>query len=70
MTDPPGQDAGMKNERGHPARRQLNLGLTVAVPPGVRPPRRPCPPERAAWWFDQMRWVVEQGVDFRAPGVR
>ena len=27
---------------------------------------RPCGRERAAWWFDQMRRIVETGADFRA----
>jgi hypothetical protein len=26
---------------------------------------RPCGRERAAWWFDQMRRIVETGADFR-----
>ena len=27
---------------------------------------RPCGRERAAWWFDQMRRIVDTGADFRA----
>jgi hypothetical protein len=46
------------------------LPLDMPMPPQRRAPRRvrnfrPCGRERAAWWFDQMRRIVETGADFR-----
>lgn len=31
---------------------------------------RPCGRARAAWWFDEMRRVVDQGRDYPVTGVR
>jgi hypothetical protein len=44
--------------------------LDIPSNPIRRSPRRnrsfrPCGRERAAWWFDQMRRIVETGADFR-----
>jgi hypothetical protein len=47
----------------------LPLDLPAAPARRVhRRPRtfRPCGRERAAWWFDQMRQIVDSGGDFRA----
>ena len=46
------------------------LPLDIPSNPIRRSPRRtrafrPCGRERAAWWFDQMRRIVETGADFR-----
>ena len=32
-------------------------------------PARACGRDRAAWWFDQMRRVVDEGRDFPVGGV-
>ncbi|MSU84693.1 MAG: hypothetical protein EXS21_06205 [Pedosphaera sp.] len=47
------------------------LPLETPVMPVRRAPRRvrsfrPCGRERADWWFDQMRRIVETGADFCA----
>ena len=47
------------------------LPLETSVMPLRRAPRRvrnfrPCGRERADWWFDQMRRIVETGADFCA----
>ena len=47
------------------------LPLEIPAIPLRRAPRRvrsfrPCGRERAAWWFDQMRRIVETGADFCA----
>lgn len=47
------------------------LPLEIPAMPARRIPRRtrpfrPCGRERAAWWFDQMRRIVDSGADFRA----
>ena len=51
----------------------MNAWLPLEIPstPVRRAPRRvrnfrPCGRERAAWWFDQMRRIVDTGADFCA----
>ena len=77
MSDPICKDVGMKNElpftQPAPARREIRpaqLDFTLPTPPTTSSRRtsrrqRPCSNERAAWWFDQMRRIVETGADFR-----
>jgi hypothetical protein len=61
----------------HSALNKTNATMTAWLPleipsiPVRRTPRRsrnvrPCGRERAAWWFDQMRRIVETGADFCA----
>ena len=76
MSDPPAKNGGMEYELPLPATApakpatgstQLDLSLPTA---GRRTARRqrPCSRERAAWWFAQMRRVVEEGREVRATG--
>jgi hypothetical protein len=61
----------------HNALTKTNATMTAWLPleipstPVRRAPRRvrnfrPCGRERAAWWFDQMRRIVDTGADFCA----
>jgi hypothetical protein len=68
MSDPPGHLAPVKSDERAPRRQQILLTLPVQPAPAPRQPR-PCNRERADWWFRQMRRVVDQGLDYRAPGV-
>ncbi len=55
---------------GERAAKRQQLQLTMPVPPPPAPRHsRPCNRQRADWWFRQMRRVVEEGLDYRAPGV-
>ena len=58
----------MKTEGRTPKRQQLQLAIPVPQAAAARP-NRPCTRQRADWWFRQMRRVVEEGLDYRAPGV-
>ena len=72
MSDPSGKCVRMKNAiRVRRGEQQLAFPLPE-MPLVARPKRpiRPCTRARASWWFDQMRRVVDEGLDFRAPGVR
>ena len=80
MSHPIGQDVGMKNElpftQPAPSGReirpaQLDFTLPFLPASGRRTSRRqrPCSSERAAWWFDQMRRVVDEGRDVEVTGV-
>ncbi len=79
MSDPIGEDVGMKNEMplAEPAapRREIRpaqLDFTLPAPTPVRRTsrrQRPCSNERAAWWFAQMRRVVDEGRDVEVTGV-
>lgn len=61
---------GMKRELNE-AEQQLALVLPLPAT-SMRPKRaaRPCTRARARWWFDEMRRIVDEGLDFRATGVR
>ncbi|HTH46172.1 MAG TPA: hypothetical protein VMB21_01545 [Candidatus Limnocylindria bacterium] len=63
-----------------PARREIRpaqLDFTLPASPTATTPtsrrtsrrQRPCSNERAAWWFDQMRRVVDEGRDVEVTGV-
>ncbi len=72
MSNPVNEDRLMKNQMPAPLSEQQ---LAFPLPECARPARikramRPCSRARASWWFDQMRRVVDEGLDFRAPGVR
>ncbi len=68
MSDPTCEDAGMKQDVRAGRKQQLQFPLPTPRVPGTRP-ARPCSRERADWWFRQMRRVVEEGIDYRSPGV-
>jgi hypothetical protein len=43
--------------------------LALPLPrPTLRRMGKPCPKERAAWWFDQMRKVVQEELVYEIPG--
>lgn len=54
--------------RAKPTAEQLPLALPRSRATQRRS-AKPCSRERANWWFAQMRRVVEQELDFEAPGV-
>ena len=70
MTDPFREGFRMKREIAN-AEAQLAL---ILPPPSFngRAKRiaRPCSQARARWWFDEMRRVVDAGLEVRATGVR
>ena len=68
MSDPMRQPARMKTDERAPQRQQLNFALPAPPPVAPRQPR-PCTRARADWWLRQMRRVVDEGLDYRAPGV-
>lgn len=70
MSDPILKARAMKRELPE-AEQQLALILPLPTT-AIRRKRlvRPCTRARARWWFDEMRRVVDQGLDFRATGVR
>lgn len=47
--------------------RQLDFDLPE-LPPRRQRIARTCSQERAAWWFDLMRRVVDEGIDFPETG--
>lgn len=69
MSDPVGHPVRMKNDVRTVRRDQLQLALPAAARPAAARPPRPCQRHRADWWFRQMRRVIDEGIDFRAPGV-
>lgn len=85
MSESTGKTAGMKNEatlsgpgavrrssRRRPTEAQLDFTLpaeTAAPRRSVAPGARPCSRERARWWFNQMRQVVEEGRTVEVAGV-
>ena len=82
MSDPLGQTGGMKNELSPSAAlqpaihgrelRPAQIDFTLPAPiTNRRGPRRvrPCSRERAAWWFAQMRRVVDEGREVEVTGV-
>jgi hypothetical protein len=81
MSDPMSEDVGMKNEMpltepAAPRREirpaQLDFTLPAPAPASARRSarrQRPCSQERAAWWFAQMRRVVEEGREVEVTGV-
>ena len=85
MSEFTGKTAGMKNEATlsgsefarRPSRRRLNdAQLDFTLPAETAAPRRsvasgarPCSRERARWWFNQMRQVVEEGRTVEVAGV-
>ena len=79
MSDPIGEDLGMKNEMPltepaapHREIRPAQLDFTLPASAPIRRTfrrQRPCSKERAAWWFAQMRRVVEEGRDVEVTGV-
>lgn len=73
MTDPDCKDVAMKRVLRETADQMpLGLPVPVVVSRPARPVRRlrACSPARARWWFDEMRRIVDAGLDFRATGVR
>ena len=64
------EDRGMRNESDARSREQLLLEIPRPVIPRSNRRARPCSRARAAWWFQQMHAVVDQGVEINAPGVR
>ena len=84
MSELPGKTAGMKNEATltavgtrRPSRRrqceaQLDFTLTAETVTSRRstaPGSRACSRERARWWFNQMRQVVDEGRTVNVAGV-
>ncbi len=70
MTDPLLDTVPMKSG---PQDSQPQLALTLPLPPSPgrgRRGHRPCTRARARWWFDEMRRIVEAGLDFPHPGLR
>jgi hypothetical protein len=80
MSEFTGKTAGMKNEatlsgsgavrrssRRRPVEAQLDF--TLPAEPPAPPGARPCSRERARWWFNQMRQVVEEGRTVEVAGV-
>lgn len=68
-------EASIRN--GSPRRRsgcesQLDFALPAPAPKPLRRPERParpCSRERARWWFNQMRQVVDEGRTVDVAGV-
>jgi hypothetical protein len=48
---------------------QLELGFNAGLRPPPGPGRREGRIARAAWWFAQMRDVVERAMDWETAGV-
>lgn len=82
MSDPLGQTDAMKNElpplpTEHPtangrAIRPAQLDFTLPTSAVIRRSTRRvrvCTHERAAWWFAQMRRVVDEGREVEVTGV-
>lgn len=77
MSDPTGNTGGMKKELpfapSAPTQREIGSAqLDFPLPATSRRAarrQRPCSRERAAWWFAQMRRVVEEGREAQVTGV-
>ena len=70
MTNAFPENGSMKKEMSE-AGQQLALVLPLSPTTARnRRPIRPCSRARAQWWFDQMRRVVDEGVDFPLPNRR
>ncbi len=69
MSNPRRQSRRMRNEASARSKEQLLLDIPRPAAAGQRR-QRPCSPARAAWWFQQMRQVVDKGIEVNAPGVR
>lgn len=72
MTDPRAQTGGMMNAtKSQAAAEQLELGFASGtVPPRadhLRDARPPLTPERARWWFTQIRQVIAHAAGRAAP---
>ena len=71
MSNPACEAGRMKNAVSASSGEQQLAFPLPEVPRAIRAKRavRPCTRARASWWFDQMRRVVDEGLDYRAPGV-